>query len=211
MEPCVKSFFRIFAVAISAVVFSHVASANIVNIDATKYGFNSGSTGVGNNPPVGTVVSLTNYDPWGGAYPVLSFTLGPGVYSWANAAGLPGALYDVYGYRQSVVNGQWTGTNGWAWGFIAVDDATKRVLFESDLQQSSSYSGLKAATQGLNGQFTLQQTTTIDFAVQDYFRADNAGGISLLVSQVPEPGSLSLFCLGLLAVAGVKMSRRRAL
>ena len=180
------------------VAFSAEANATIVNIDSTQYGYNSyaGAT-------VGNTYSLANYDPWGGSYSTLQMTLSAGSYTWSNAAGLAGATYSDYSFA-------W-GNSSWAWDFAAFDDSNKKLLFTGGIDHQSNSATAQSLAAGLTGSFTLTQTTTLDFAIKDYFRADNAGGVSLSISQasaVPEPEVyvMMLAGLGLIGVAARRKS-----
>ena|SRR5450830_1025159 len=190
---CIK--YALQVLSLLAVAYTVNASATeIVNIDASKYGYNStaGAT-------VGDTYSLTNYDPWGGSYSLLQVTLGAGTYTWSNAASIAGGAYSKYSFA-------WGGTS-YAWDFAAFDDATKKLAFTGGISHQSTAAAAESLSAGLTGTFTLASTTTLDFAVRDYFRADNSGGVSLAISPVPEPDAYGMLLLGVGLVGFI--ARRR--
>lgn len=184
---------------VSALVlaYSANASAEIINIDATKYGYNStaGAT-------VGNVYSLINYDPWGGSYATLQVTLAAGDYTWSNASGTTGATFSAYSFAWGA-SGTNVDSTRWAWDFAAFDNATNQLIVTggiTDAARPSNEAAAQSLAASLTGSFTLTQTTTLNFAIRDYFRTDNAGGVSLNiqnVSAVPEQETFAMILAGL--------------
>jgi hypothetical protein len=196
------------------------AAGAIVQIDSTVYGcaFPQCSGGP-SSIPVGTVVNLA-------AFPKLQLTLGPGTYNITNAA--------TTGYYSA-----WNFSGGWVWSFIMADDATSTVLLSDYVNIAPQASQAAAAgatgvttlrqltssttmtlpgtsTAGFIDTFTLASTTTLDFFADDYFLADNAGGVALNVTAasqegVPEPASVIL-CGGALGIiaAGRRLRNSRS-
>ena len=52
--------------------------------------------------------------------------------------------------------------------------------------------------------FSVMSDSTVRFYIDDSYHADNTGGISVEVSQVPIPGALWLLGTGLIGLAGVR-------
>lgn len=152
-------------------------------------------------------------------------TLGAGTYSitdvWSPTNGLaPGALYDAWNFQAG--NGQ-----AWAWHWKALlDDGAggatispanyaSHILFDVDAAYPADAftSEAIAANFGYNTPaqlLTLSGTTTLDFVVNDYYLADNAGGVSLAISAVPLPAALPLFGAALATLAACGRRRARA-
>ena len=123
----------------------------------------------------------------------------------------------------------------WVWSFLIADDATGKVLiddFVSGVQPTqaamagltgvATWDGLTqlsgTSTQGFTVTFTLTQTTTLDFLIDDYYLPDNGGGVALNIapassgSSIPEPSSLvlSLILIGTLGAAGLASRGKQA-
>lgn len=164
------------------------ARAQIVNIDAQVSGCDFADCHGDHIPPGRVVASLIA--------PV-QLTLGPGTYEISNAAGLAGANPAFMAWRFDP-GPQWT------WSFMVADDATRTLLVQACCEPAVYSTQQAAAAQpfatGYRSLLTLARTTTLDFFVEDYFLPDNAGGVALKVSAVPEPASWALMWGGLLAV-----------
>lgn len=175
------------------------AHAQVLNIDATQYGFAFPTDPA---PVVGQVITpITN--PGGG--PLLQLTLGAGTYDISNATGMAGANPAFIG---------WNYSSGWVWSVVVADDATHQVVFYADrggVQGSQAGIAAQADVQAFHDSFTLTQTTTLDFMIRDYYLPDNAGGVSVLISAaaVPEAPVPALLALGLAAM-GWRLRSRRA-
>jgi hypothetical protein len=178
------------AVALLAAVPSH---AVVVNIDAS-HGFTYDGGGSDPAPQPGQHINLIGAP--------VTLALDAGTWRVTNAAGLPGALFSAWSYN--------VGTSSWAWAFVAADDATRRVLFYAEAGGGSSAAAVAAlpAVQNFRHEFTLAAPTTLVFTLRDYYVPDNAGGISIDVSPVPEPGPAALLAAGL-ALLGWRARRRR--
>lgn len=162
------------------------------------------------NYPVapGTVVGLFN--------PVL-LSLPAGSYSLSNAWGAPGALYDTWNFQTSVAG-------SWASHYVAAEllpDGQYRVLVDGvsllDPTCANHFCAWNTREQAAAAflatppyTFTLNQAATVAFVSADHYLLDNAGGISLWVTPVPEPASGALMLAGFAALACALRSRRRA-
>lgn len=177
-------------------VLAGTAQAQVLNIDATRYGFAFPTDPA---PVVGQVITpITNP----GGEPLLQLTLGPGTYDISNATGLAGANPAFTG---------WNYSSGWVWSVVVADDATHKVVFYADrggVQGSQAAIAAQADVQAFHDSFTLAQTTTLDFMVRDYYLPDNAGGIAVLLAPVPEAPAPALFTVGLLALGWHLRARR---
>ena len=169
----------------------------IVNIDSS-HGFTFDGGGSDPAPLPGQHINLIGTP--------VQLTLGAGTYEITNAAGLPGADFTAWSYN--------VGSSSWAWAFVMADDATRNVLLYGEAGGASSAAAVAAlpSVQNFSTTFALAGTTTLDFTLRDYYVPDNAGGISLKISQVsavPEPASVGLMSagLGLLLLRGRRRNR----
>lgn len=168
--------------------------AQIVNIDAT-HGFTYDGGGSDPAPLPGQHIN-----PIGAP---LLLTLDPGTYRLTNASGQPGAQFSAWSFN--------VGTSSWAWAFLTYDADTQRVLryFEAgSLQSSAAAVAAQPAVQSFSEELVLTQRTVVGFTLRDYFVPDNAGGISVDVTPVPEPGPVAMLLAGLGTLA--LLARRRA-
>jgi hypothetical protein len=173
------------------------ASAVVINIDATQYGHSAFD---GFSPaPGGNVVP---FGPGGDAYTGVEgslnqIVLGAGTYSVTNATGEPTATFSGWNYdtRQD----QSTDPS-WVWdSIIAIEGANPHKLIISTPSAGSAQASLAAiatlpAVQNFYTTFTLANTSTLDFMVNDYGLSDNAGGVSLDIQRIPEPSTFALAC-----------------
>lgn len=175
------------AITVALIALAANAQAQVVNIDS-RYGFTYDSGGSDPAPLPGQHINLIGS-------PLVQLTLPAGSYEVTNAAGLPGANFQGWSYN--------VGTSSWAWAFVVANDATRQVVLYGEGGYGSSAAQVAAlpAVQNYRASFTLTASTTLDFTLRDYFVADNAGGISLLVTPVPEASPAAMLALGLLLMA----------
>jgi len=189
-----------------AVCATGAAAQTVVNING------AGSTGAGANIfayPVapGSVVSLFN--------PVL-LDMAAGDYQLKDAWGLAGALYDTWNFEQSA-------PGSWASHFVAaevlgggqykvlvdgvslLDPTCKNHFCAWDTQAQASAAFLATPAFSMH----LDHAMTVAFVSADYYLPDNLGGISLLVTAVPEPASFGLLMLGLLGLSARRLQSKR--
>ncbi|RQO60618.1 hypothetical protein DBR47_09765 [Paucibacter sp. KBW04] len=189
-----------------AVCATGAAAQTVVNING------AGSTGAGANIfayPVapGSVVSLFN--------PVL-LDMAAGDYQLKDAWGLAGALYDTWNFEQSA-------PGSWASHFVAaevlgggqykvlvdgvslLDPTCKNHFCAWDTQAQASAAFLATPAFSMH----LDHAMTVAFVSADYYLPDNLGGISLLVTAVPEPASFGLLLLGLLGLSARRLQSKR--
>lgn len=181
---------------LSLALLAGVTHAQVINIDARQYGFAFPTDPA---PVVGQLITpITN--PAGG--PLLQLTLGPGTYEISNATGLAGANPSFTG---------WNYSSGWVWSVVIADDATRRVVYYADrggVQGTQAGIAAQADVQSFRDVFVLTQTTTLDFMIRDYYLPDNAGGVAVNISAVPEAPATALLALGLAVIAGRLRARR---
>jgi hypothetical protein len=185
---------RAAVAAATALACGVAAAADIVNIPG------AGAGGAGANIfsyPVapGTLVDLFN--------PVL-VALPAGTYQLVDAWGLPGASFDTWNFEQSA-------PGSWASHYVAAEvlgDGSYRLLVDGvsllDPACSNHFCAWDTQAQAAAAflatpaySFTLGAPAIVAFASADYFLPDNLGGISLLVTAVPEPASSALLLAGL--------------
>jgi hypothetical protein len=171
-----------------------LAQAVVVNIDAT-HGFTYDGGGSDPAPQPGDHIN-----PIGS---LIELSLPAGDYQITNAfaEGKPGAQFGAWSYN--------TGTSSWTWAFLVADASTDKVIFWNSAGDGSSAAAVEAlpAVQSYRRALTLAAPTTLLFTLRDYYVPDNAGGISLDVSPVPEPAAVALWAAGL-AVVGATVRRR---
>jgi hypothetical protein len=184
------------AFAITGLAFP--ARATIVNIDATNYGYTTGSP-LGPAPAIGGVVT-----PFALSGGLDQLTLGPGTYSIQNAAGMVGATPGFTSWRFN------TAAN-FVWNFLIVDDFTKKVVYYAErggLSSSPTWIAANPAVQNFSDTFSLASSTKLDFMIKDSNLSDNAGGVSLSVAAVPEPETYAMMMAGL-GMMGFIVRRRK--
>jgi hypothetical protein len=196
------------AAAAAAALFGAptVASATIVNIDATTSGCDFNHCSGQHNGPGVVVDSI--FSP-------TQLTLAAGSYTVTNANGLAGANpnFTSWNFNKSGDN--------WLWSFMAIIDSSRTILLDSlpdagiTVVSTQAAAAGEAAAVNYVGHFTLAQATTIDFVTEDYIPQDNLGGMSLNVQLdgqtspgVPEPASWTLMIIGF-GFAGTTLRRRR--
>jgi hypothetical protein len=187
------------ALALCAGTAAHAQS--IVNIQG--YGADgAGASGVSYPVAPGTLVDLFN--------PVV-VPFAAGDYLLSSAWGLPGALYDTWNFES-------TAPGSWASHFLAAEvlpDGRYRALLDGvsllDPSCHNHYCAWDTQAQAAAAflatppfRLHLAADTQVAFVSADYFLPDNLGGISLLVSSVPEPASALLLLAGLGCVRAVR-------
>ncbi len=150
-------------------------------------------------------------------------TLDAGTYTITNAA--TSGYFSGWNFNSG---GQFlNATSNWVWGFemaehggnILLDVYADPVLGSqasvAALTGSSFHDGNTlldtTSTAGYHQTFTLAQTTTLDFYVDDYNwgLGDNYGGVALTITAVPEPAPVALMLAGLLVLGLRRASLRR--
>jgi hypothetical protein len=150
----------------------------------------------------------------------VQLTLDAGTYVITNASS--SGYFSAWNFNGS---GLGSGSN-WVWGFLmaahggniiedaytgdvlgsqaAVAGATGTTTWNGNAQLAAT------STAGFTDTFTLAQTTTLDFYVDDYNwgLGDNYGGVAIDISPVPEADSAALMGLGLLAGAALRRRLR---
>lgn len=196
-----------------------LASPNVVNISGTQNGEETG----GANCSIACEGPLI--DP-------AQISLGPGSYritdAWGPAGLQSGALYDAWNFEGG-------NPTAWAWHWkMLKDDGSNGSTINTsnyasfllaDVDSTEAFSSESAAAQfgyaTAPTEFTLTTTMLLDFVVNDYYLADNAGGVSLNiactggpcrqpVNPVPEPSGPGLFALGVLGIAWLARKRMSA-
>lgn len=201
-----RPFARLLIAAAVATAAGAATAQQIVNIQG--FGADGAGAFISSYPVApGTPVSLFN--------PVL-LDLPAGTYALSDAWGLPGALYDAWNFNTGVP-GSWTShfvvarlteAGGYVTvlnGLAPLDPTCKNRPYCSwDTREQASTAFQSAAPFVI----TLPAASRLAFVSADHYLPDNAGGISLLISPVPELPSAWLTLAGGLALAG--WLRRRA-
>jgi hypothetical protein len=144
-------------------------------------------------------------------------SLAAGSYSVVDAWGLPGALYDTWNFEQSAAG-------GWASHYVAAQvlpTGQYQLLVDGvSLLDPSSHNHFRAwdtqaqaaaaflATPAYH--FTLATDAVVVFAAADCFLPDNLGGMSLLITAVPEPAVGGLWLAGMAGLTCWLRGRRRS-
>jgi hypothetical protein len=92
------------------------------------------------------------------------------------------------------------GGANWAWNFIIADDSDKKVVLYGEAGGlSSTKSGIadQLSVKNFMSTFHLSTTTTLDFMIRDYYLTDNAGGVAINITAVPEPEIYLMLVAGL--------------
>jgi hypothetical protein len=135
----------------------------------------------------------------------VQLTLPAGTYTITNANGLPGANPNFTAWR-------FNGGDNWVWAFEMIDDATKTMVVQgccvAQVYGSQAAAAADPFAVNYSATFTLAQTTTLDFITEDYAPGDNAGGMALAISPVPEPATTGLMLAGLAGIGGWLRRRR---
>ena len=156
----------------------------------------------------GSGVNCCSPDPFN---PV-TLNLSAGDYAVINAWGDPNALYDA-----------WNPTRGapvawnWEWKVFSFDGTNYTQVAEV---AAGNYFATRAEARDFAlslpaTQLHLAADTTLAFALGDYELRDNAGGVSLRVTEVidpspiPEPAANAFIGVGLLSVGTLLVMRRR--
>jgi hypothetical protein len=182
------------AAAALAALSSTPAKAVIVNIDATVSGCDISHCNGLHLPPGSVLGAVIN--------PV-QLALGPGTYTITDGSGQLGANPSFTAWR-------YDGGPDWVWSFMVVDDATKSVLVQGCCGlgfNTQAGAATQPFAQNYSTTLTLPSAKTVDFIIEDYYLPDNAGGITLQVTSVPEPSSWLLIGCGLLGLAGWRKLR----
>lgn len=142
---------------------------------------------------------VSGFSP-GGPYgvpvpPLLTATVPPGAYRLVDAWGRSDAPYDAWNYQTG-----FPGTWGWAYMVYAMRSGGAFDLlanvrgpnvkgdcvycyFDTEAQARDAAAAFPSQT------LLLADPTTLVFAVPDYALGDNAGGVSLIVARVGDPGA----------------------
>ncbi|MBS0299699.1 MAG: PEP-CTERM sorting domain-containing protein [Proteobacteria bacterium] len=178
--------------------YATASSATVINIGATQYGFAFPTDPA---PVVGQIII-----PFSTSGPLNQLTLSAGTYTVTNATGLPGANPDFTATRFNDMGGA-----NWAWNFIIADDSDKKVVLYGEAGGlSSTKSGIadQLSVKNFMSTFHLSTTTTLDFMIRDYYLADNAGGVAINITAVPEPEIYLMLVAGL-GLLGFMAYRRK--
>jgi hypothetical protein len=153
------------------------------------------------------------------AYNPVQLTLAAGTYVITNAAG--SGYWSAWNFNGSGLGS----SSNWVWGFVMaehggniIEDAYTGDVLGSQAAvaaaiNTTTWNGntqlAATSTAGFTDTFTLAQTTTLDFYVDDYNwgLGDNYGGVAIDISPVPEAGTAALMALGLLAAVGLRRRR----
>ncbi len=179
-----------------------------------------------------TLVNIQGFDPGGAGANIFSYPVAPGTvvslfnpvlvdlqagdYLVKDAWGLPGALYDTWNFESSA-------PGSWASHFVAatpLGGGQYSMLLDGvsllDPACGNHFCAWSTRTEAVAAflatpafHLHLDQAGTVAFASADYFLPDNLGGISLLITAVPEPAPWALALAGLGGLAWVATGRRR--
>ena len=226
------SFLFVFLLSQAASVRAGILSTNlpsntyIVNINAGP----GGNGAAGNNAGGGNFFAPFSNDP--------TLTLGPGTYTFylVDPADAAAAFNGLTSAQLATVQTAWTFNNPWTTDYIVFDSSAFTNTSEPQLfdggngayNEGTTYSSQQAAYDAARSQgyynnirvgsrlstnfqktYTLTSTETLVFAIPDNDLGDNAGGVSVVVQMVPEPGVTTLCVIGMgLLCLGVLRQRR---
>lgn len=195
---------RAVVLAAAALVGSSAMAADLVNI--TGFGSAGAGANIGSYPVApGTLVDLFN--------PVL-LDLAAGDYLVSDAWGQPGALYDTWNFETAA-------PGSWGSHYVAAEvlpDGGYRLLIDGltlteptcknhfcawDTREQATAAFLATPAYRLH----LDHAATVAFASADHFLPDNAGGISLQISAVPELPSALALAAGLVLLGAQRLRR----
>ncbi|MDE2370789.1 MAG: PEP-CTERM sorting domain-containing protein [Burkholderiales bacterium] len=186
----------IVAAAVTTLAVGNAEAQTIVDIKG--YGADGAGVAAAYGYPLlpGTTISMT--------HPVL-VSLAAGDYAISDAWGLPGALYDAWDYNVSQA-GTWDShfyaavQQGRSTAYTLLLDGLSlrqspctnpNCSWSTEAQASAAFLATPAFA------LHLAQPTVVAFSSTDYALGDNAGGMSLLVTAVPEPPAALLIVAGL--------------
>lgn len=223
---CVLLFGQVAAVSAGVISTDLPSNTYIVNIN----GGPGGDGASGNSPDGGTFSAPYSTDP--------TLTLGPGTYTFylVDPADAAAAFPMLTADQLATVQTAWTFNTPWTTDYVVFDslalaDPSRPQLFDGGngtYGEGTTYSSQQAAYDAARDQgyynnirvgsrnttnfqktYTLTSAETLVFAVPDYYLDDNAGGVSVVVQAVPEPGAKTLCGLGAGTLGLVMLSRRR--
>lgn len=193
------------AVAVLAACAGWAAqAATIINIPGTQAGAEIYQY------PVALGSEQTFFSP-------VMLSLSAGDYNISGAWGRPGALFDAWNFYLGAAGswsnyyliGEATGTPG-RFTILANPGASPTPC----VNWYCAWSTREEAAAGLLAappyRLHLDHDATLGFVVTDYEVVTNQGGVSLLVSAVPEPETNAMMLMGLGTLAAVARRRRRA-
>lgn len=152
------------------------------------------------------------------------------IYSPKNQLTLDAGTYIITNGATSGYDSAWNfegypNSPNWAWSFLIADDATTKVLVDGYVGAIES---TQAAMAGLVGTTTwdgttelaatstrdfkatliLTHTTTLDFLIDDFYLADNGGGVTININSVPEPSSITMLAAATIGIYWAAFPRR---
>lgn len=136
-------------------------------------------------------------------YNPVNVTLAAGTYDLSVVGIAGGGLYNAWTINAPAGPGSYT--DGFHYNIGGGD-----LSYVTGLNYNSAGAALAAYQLALPAVFTLTTATTVAFYINDsagLFFADDTGGVSVAITQVPEPASLGLLGAGLAALAWVRRRR----
>jgi hypothetical protein len=182
---------KLIIVAALATISISSAKAMVINLSASP---------IDPNASPGTAAAS------GGEYTYnpVNVALSAGTYSVSVVGIAGGGLYDAWTINEPAGPGSYTDGFHFNLGQGDVSYLTG-VNYNSNAQALAAYEAMSPDV------FTLATATTVAFYLNDsaalYF-ADDSGGVSVGLTQVPEPASLALLAAGLFSLSFIR--RRRA-
>lgn len=162
------------------------------------------------SPAGATIINIDAFDPES----AVTLDLGRGDYVIQTIGRDDGGLYDAWNAWGQVLDCDVSGrncSNGWLTRYVVESDSLGSFMngYDPDITKSLYATPEMALANAVTYKFWLPSTESVMFSIHDPFKSDNIGGISLRISQVPEPASFALIALGLFGISLLMRHRKK--